>query len=67
MTHRVVLGEDCKVLEMDAGIFEVKHGGYQPVAEQDMAPWAPAENEAGTAELMKWYALAQVSDGGFTL
>jgi cupin fold WbuC family metalloprotein len=80
VTHRVVLGEDCKVLEMDAGtwhavlsmdkggvIFEVKHGGYQPVAEQDMAPWAPAENEPGTAELMKWYALAQVGDGGFTL
>jgi hypothetical protein len=22
---------------------------------------------AGTAELMKWYALAQVGDGGFTL
>lgn len=57
------------MLSMDNGgvIFEVKHGGYQPVAEQDMAPWAPAENEAGTAELMKWYALAQVSDGGFTL
>lgn len=78
--HRVVLGEDCKVLEMDAGtwhavlsmdkggvIFEVKHGGYQLVAEQDMAPWAPAENEPGTAEVMKWYALAQVGDGGFTL
>jgi hypothetical protein len=32
-----------------------------------MAPWAPAENEPGTAELMKWYALAQVGDGGFTL
>ena len=80
VTNRVVLGEDCKVLEMDAGtwhavlsmdkggvIFEVKQGGYQPVAEQDMAPWAPAENEPGTAELMKWYALAQVGDGGFTL
>ncbi|WP_310608452.1 WbuC family cupin fold metalloprotein [Buttiauxella brennerae] len=80
VTHRVVLGEDCKVLEMDAGtwhavlsldndgvIFEVKHGGYQPIAEQDAAPWAPAEGEPGTAELMKWYALAQVGDGGFTL
>jgi cupin fold WbuC family metalloprotein len=80
VTHRVVLGEDCKVLEMDAGtwhavlsldnggvIFEVKHGGYQPIAEQDAAAWAPAEGEPGTAELMKWYALAQVGDGGFTL
>jgi cupin fold WbuC family metalloprotein len=80
VTHRVVLGEDCKVLETEAGtwhavlsldkggvIFEVKHGAYRPVAEQDMAPWAPAENEPGTAELMKWYALAQVGDGGFSL
>lgn len=80
VTRRVVLGEDCAVLEMDAGtwhavlsldqggiIFEVKHGGYQPVAEQDSAAWAPAEGEQGTAELMAWYAQAQVGDGGFTL
>ncbi|AIR60917.1 protein WbuC [Cedecea neteri] len=80
VTHRVVLGEDCKVLETDAGtwhavlsldkggvIFEVKHGAYQPVAEQDMAPWAPAENEPGAAELMKWYTVVQVGDGGFSL
>ncbi|PLO70279.1 hypothetical protein CWN49_12480 [Klebsiella michiganensis] len=57
------------VLSMDKGgvIFEVKYGGYQPVSEQDAAPWAPAENAPGTAELMKWYARAQVGDGGFTL
>lgn len=57
------------VLSLDKGgvIFEVKHGGYQPVAEQDTAPWSPAENAPGTAELMKWYARAQVGDGGFTL
>lgn len=79
VTRRVVLGEECKVLEMDAGtwhtvlsldkggvIFEVKHGGYQPIAEQDAANWAPAEGEAGTAQLMKWCAQAQVGDGGFT-
>ncbi|MGX5098943.1 WbuC family cupin fold metalloprotein [Enterobacter cloacae] len=78
--RRVVLGEECKVLEMDAGtwhavlsldiggvIFEVKHGSYQPVPEHDTAPWSPAENAPGTAELMKWYAQAQVGDGGFTL
>lgn len=80
VTHRVVLGEDCKVLETEAGtwhavlsmdkggvIFEVKQGAYQPVAEQDMASWAPAENEPGTDELMKWYAVAQVGDGVFSL
>ena len=80
VTERVVLGEECKVLEMAAGtwhavlsmdkggvIFEVKYGGYQPVSEQDAAPWAPADTAPGTAELMKWYARAQVGDGGFTL
>jgi len=80
VTQRVVLGEDCAALEMDAGtwhavlsldkggvIFEVKQGGYQPVAEQDSAAWAPAEGEKGTAELMAWYAQAQVGDGGFSL
>jgi hypothetical protein len=56
------------VLSMDKGgvIFEVKHGGYQPVTEQDLAPWAPAENEPGTMELMAWYEQAQVGDGSFT-
>ncbi len=32
--------------------FEVKHGGYQPVAADDYAHWAPAEGEPGTTELM---------------
>lgn len=80
VTQRVVLGEACKVLEMEAGtwhavlsldkggvVFEVKHGGYQPVAGPDFAPWAPAENAPGTEKLMQWYAQAQVGDGGFTL
>jgi cupin fold WbuC family metalloprotein len=75
VTHRVVLGEECRVLETDAGtwhavlsmdtggvIFEVKHGAYQPVTEQDSAPWAPAENETGAVALMKWYAQAQVGE-----
>ena len=75
VTRRVVLGEECVALEMDAGtwhsvlsldhggvIFEVTHGGYQPVTEQESAPWAPAEGEAGTQELMVWYSQAQVGD-----
>lgn len=78
VTHRVVLGEDCKVVEMDAGtwhsvlsldkggvIFEVKHGGYQPVAAEDFAAWSPAEGEPGTAELLRWSAMAQIGDSGF--
>ena len=75
VTHRAILGETCTVLEMAAGtwhavlsldtggiIFEVKHGGYQPVAADDYAHWAPAEGEPGTTELMAWYAQAQVGD-----
>ncbi|WP_120815869.1 WbuC family cupin fold metalloprotein [Yokenella regensburgei] len=75
VTQRTVLGEDSAALEMDAGtwhavlsldnggvIFEVKHGGYQPVPEQDSAPWAPAEGQAGTHELMAWYKDAQPGD-----
>lgn len=75
VTQRVVLGEECKLLETDAGIwhavlsmdndgviFEVKHGGYQPVTEQDSAPWAPAENDPGAGELMEWYLRAQVGN-----
>ncbi len=32
-----------------------------------MDPWATAENEPGTAELMKWYELAQVGNGSFSI
>jgi len=78
VTHRVVLGEECKVVEMAAGtwhsvlsldhggvIFEVKHGSYQPVAEDDFARWSPAEGEPATAELLRWSAEAQIGDTGF--
>ncbi|HFY9975328.1 TPA: WbuC family cupin fold metalloprotein [Klebsiella pneumoniae] len=74
------VGETCTVLEMAAGtwhavlsldtggiIFEVKHGGYQPVAADDYAHWAPAEGEPGTTELMAWYAQAQVGDSTFAV
>ncbi|HCP6370902.1 TPA: hypothetical protein OU290_004554, partial [Escherichia coli] len=57
------------VLSLDTGgiIFEVKHGGYQPVAADDYAHWAPAEGEPGTTELMAWYAQAQVGDSAFAV
>ncbi|WP_368083358.1 hypothetical protein [Klebsiella michiganensis] len=76
----LLIGETCTVLEMAAGtwhavlsldtggiIFEVKHGGYQPVAADDYAHWAPAEGEPGTTELMAWYAQAQVGDSTFAV
>ncbi|WP_171887528.1 cupin domain-containing protein [Serratia marcescens] len=75
-----MIGETCTVLEMAAGtwhavlsldtggiIFEVKHGGYQPVAADDYAHWAPAEGEPGATELMAWYAQAQVGDSAFAV
>ncbi len=64
VTHRAILGKPVRcwrwpqerhaVLSLDTGgiIFEVKHGGYQPVAADDYAHWAPAEGEPGTTELM---------------
>ncbi|KJN32740.1 hypothetical protein SS37_00040 [Enterobacter sichuanensis] len=44
------------VLSLDKGgvIFEVKHGGYQPVAGPDFAPWAPVENAPGKARRAKY-------------
>lgn len=78
VTRRVILGEECTALEMEAGtwhtvlsldhggiIFEVKHGGYQPVAAEDYVCWAPAEGEAGTADLLAWCQQAQVGDSVF--
>lgn len=75
VTQRVVLGEDCSALEMPANvwhsvlsldkqgvIFEVKHGGYQPVAEQDFMAWAPAEGQTGTESVIEWYAKAQIGE-----
>lgn len=65
VTNRVVLGETCTALEMEAGtwhtvlsldaggmVFEVKQGAYQPLAEMDTMAWAPAEGQPGTAQMM---------------
>ena len=75
ITNRVVLGETCTALEMEAGtwhtvlsldaggmVFEVKQGAYQPLAEIDTMDWAPAEGQPGIAEMMAWYAIAQPGD-----
>lgn len=75
VTGRAILGEGCKVLENPAGvwhavlsldeggvIFEVKHGPYMPVAEADYAPWAKPADDDAAAELLDWYAAAQVGD-----
>jgi cupin fold WbuC family metalloprotein len=75
VTQRTLLGEETKVLEMnaatwhavlslDAGgvIFEVKQGPYQPLAEADCMTWAPAEGGEGVADVMAWYASAKVGE-----
>ena len=73
VTHRAVLGESASVVEtpvdgwhavlsLDPGavIFEVKRGPYAPFGENDFAPWSPAADDAGSRELLAWYATAAV-------
>jgi cupin fold WbuC family metalloprotein len=73
--ERTVLGEDCAVVEIPAGvwhavlsldvggvIFEVKHGPYMPVAAEDFAPWSAAEGDAQVASTLEWYVQAQLGD-----
>ncbi|AXF77869.1 WbuC family cupin fold metalloprotein [Erwinia tracheiphila] len=75
VTDRTVLGEEVvlqempaftwhAVLSLDKGgvIFEVKHGPYQALTEEDCMHWAPPEDGAGTAEVIAWYARAQPGD-----
>ncbi len=75
VTHRAILGETCTVagdgrrnwhavLSLDTGgiIFEVKHGGYQPVAADDYAHWAPAKENQEPRSLWPGMAQAQVGD-----
>ncbi|WP_434630993.1 WbuC family cupin fold metalloprotein [Chromobacterium sp. CV08] len=35
-------------------VFEVKRGPYLPLPEADVAAWAPAEGEAGVADMLAW-------------
>lgn len=39
---------------------EVKQGAYVPVAECDLAPWAPAEKTAGSEAFLTWMRTAPV-------
>jgi cupin fold WbuC family metalloprotein len=68
--ERAELGEDCSVVEIPAGgwhavlsrdagavIFEVKHGPYMPIADDDVADWGKGRS---AEELNAWYAVATV-------
>lgn len=69
---RTELGGDCRVLEFPANtwhavralepgsiFFEVKHGPYVPTGEADTAEWSKGFS---AAELLAWYAVAQVGE-----
>ncbi len=75
VTNRMVLGEDCHVIEFPAGtwhavlsldrggvIFEVKLGPYAPLTHAEFAPWGKAGAGAEAAEMNAWYAWAQVGN-----
>lgn len=75
--RRTVLGTDCALVENEAGawhavialdpgciIFEVKHGPYRPLTEEDYAPWSPAAEAApeARAAIQAWYGEAALGD-----
>ncbi|WP_249678332.1 WbuC family cupin fold metalloprotein [Pseudomonas abieticivorans] len=75
VTERVVLGEECAMVEIPAGvwhavlsldaggvIFEVKHGPYTPIAEQDYFPGSPAEGDQGVGGMLDWYGTVRLGE-----
>jgi len=53
-----------RVVSLDEGgvIFEVKHGAYQPVQEQDYLPGTPPEGDERVKATLEWYAKAEVGE-----
>lgn len=49
-------------LAPDTLAFEVKPGPYRALSDKDFAAWAPAETEAGAAEMERWLAAARTGD-----
>jgi cupin fold WbuC family metalloprotein len=49
-------------LESGTVVFEVKQGPYRPIAEVNLAPWAPAEGKPETARFLAWYKCAKEGD-----
>ncbi|AUH52799.1 cupin fold metalloprotein, WbuC family [Chromobacterium sp. ATCC 53434] len=49
-------------LEPGTVVFEVKRGPYLPLPEADVAAWAPAEGEAGVADMLAWLRRCQPGD-----
>lgn len=72
VTDRLWLGAETRLLEIPANtwhsvlsldeggvIFEVKHGAYQPVLEQDYLPGTPPEGDERVNATLEWYAKAE--------
>lgn len=70
--QRAELGADTSVVEIPAGgwhavlsrdvdavIFEVKHGPYTPIEDRDIAAWSKGRS---AKDLNEWYAQAQLGD-----
>lgn len=49
-------------LEPGTVVFEVKQGPYKPIADVNMASWAPAEGETSTGKFLEWYKKGKVGD-----
>lgn len=49
-------------LEPGTIVFEIKQGPYRPIAEINLASWAPAEGKPGAEQLLAWYKTAKTGD-----
>jgi cupin fold WbuC family metalloprotein len=73
LTQRITLSPAATpAVEIPPGVFhayvcmqpgtiglEVKEGAYIPTAENDFAPWSPAERSAGVASYLAWLRTAE--------
>jgi cupin fold WbuC family metalloprotein len=49
-------------LEPGTVVFEIKQGPYKPIAEINLAQWAPAESEPEARKFLEWYRNAKTGD-----
>ncbi len=49
-------------LEPGTVVFEIKQGPYKPIAESNLAHWAPAESDPEAKKFLEWYRNAKTGD-----
>jgi len=49
-------------LEPGTVVFEIKQGPYKPIAEINLARWAPAESDPEAEKFLEWYRNAKTGD-----